>query len=152
MFDWLIDWLIDNSLSHQIDAFRRGICSRLLNNHIHYVSARQISFFWSQISFFLISIKNPFDFWWKSHGFSYPKIYKRTSAMKYNFNKVASNFIEMALQRGCSPLNLLHNFRIPLPKNTWKAPSVSWEINFEKWEKIRLDHDENIITYFFAEE
>ena len=47
----------------------------------------------------------------------------------------------------------LHIFRIPFPKNTWKAASVSWEINFEQWEKIRLDLDENInITYFFAEE
>ena len=37
------------------------------------------------------------------------------------------------------------------PKNTWRAASVSWEINFEKWEKIGLDHDKNITTtYFFA--
>ena len=31
--------------------------------------------------------------------------------------------------------------------------SVNWDINFEKWEKIGSDHDENItITYFFAVE
>ena len=42
---------------------------------------------------------------------------------------------------------------MPFPKNTWKAASVSWQINFEKWEKIRLDHDENVnVTYFFAKE
>ena len=38
-------------------------------------------------------------------------------------------------------------------KNTWRAASVSRKINFEKWEQIRLDYDENItITYFFAVE
>ena len=29
-----------------------------------------------------------------------------------------SNFIEIALQHGRSPVNLLHNFRTPFPKNT----------------------------------
>ena len=28
------------------------------------------------------------------------------------------NFIEITLQHGCSPVNLLHIFRIPFPKNT----------------------------------
>ena len=28
------------------------------------------------------------------------------------------NFIEITLHRGCSAVNLLHNFRIPFPKNT----------------------------------
>ena len=32
--------------------------------------------------------------------------------------KLQSNFIEIALGHGCSPVNLLHSFRIPLPKNT----------------------------------
>ena len=32
--------------------------------------------------------------------------------------KLQSNFIETALQHGCSPVNLLHNFRKPFPKNT----------------------------------
>ena len=39
---------------------------------------------------------------------------------------------------------MLHSFRIPFPKNTWKAASVRRKTNFEKWEKIRLDHDENV--------
>ena len=30
-----------------------------------------------------------------------------------------SNFIEIALRHGCSPLNLLHIFRISFPKNTF---------------------------------
>ena len=36
--------------------------------------------------------------------------------LKCNFNKVASNFIEIALQHGCSPVNLLHIFRTPFIK------------------------------------
>ena len=73
--------------------------------------------------------------------------------LKFDFNKVAFNSVEIALQHGCFPLNLLHVFRTTFSKNTWMAASVSWEINFEKWEKICLDHDENItITYFFAVE
>ena len=28
------------------------------------------------------------------------------------------NFIEIALRHGCSPINLLHIFRTPFPKNT----------------------------------
>ena len=34
------------------------------------------------------------------------------------FNKVASNFIEITFQHGCSPLNLLHISRIAFLKNT----------------------------------
>ena len=38
---------------------------------------------------------------------------------KFDFNKVALElYIEITLQRWCSPLNLLHNFRIPLSRNT----------------------------------
>ena len=36
---------------------------------------------------------------------------------KCHFNKV-SNFIEIALCHGCSPINLLHIFRTHFPKNT----------------------------------
>ena len=48
------------------------------------------------------------------------QIYRRTPMPKCDFNKVAkqSNFIEITLRHGCSPVNLLHNFRTPLPKNT----------------------------------
>ena len=45
--------------------------------------------------------------------------------LKCDLNKVACNFIEIALRHGCSPLNLLHIFRIPFPKNTRKAASLS---------------------------
>ena len=32
--------------------------------------------------------------------------------------KLQSNFIEITLRHGCSPVSLLHTFRTPLPKNT----------------------------------
>ena len=32
--------------------------------------------------------------------------------------KLQSNFIETTLRHGCSPINLLHIFRTPFPKNT----------------------------------
>ena len=32
--------------------------------------------------------------------------------------KLQSNFIEIALRNGCSPVHLLHIFRTPFPKNT----------------------------------
>ena len=40
---------------------------------------------------------------------------------KCDFDKVARNFIEIALRHGCSPVNLLHIFRTPFPKNTTGA-------------------------------
>ena len=35
-----------------------------------------------------------------------------------SLNSEVANFIEMVLQHGCSPVNLLHVFRTPFPKNT----------------------------------
>ena len=35
-----------------------------------------------------------------------------------NFAEVLCNFIEIVLWLGCSPVNLLHIFRTPFPKNT----------------------------------
>ena len=37
---------------------------------------------------------------------------------KCYFNKATSNFIEITLRHGCSPVNLLHIFRTPFAKNT----------------------------------
>ena len=47
-----------------------------------------------------------------------PQIYRRTSMPKCDFNEVLCNFIEIALWHGCSPVNLLHIFRTPFPRNT----------------------------------
>ena len=46
------------------------------------------------------------------------QIYWRTPMPKRDFNKVASNFIEITSRHGCSPVNLVHIFRMPFPKNT----------------------------------
>ena len=46
------------------------------------------------------------------------QIYRRTPMPKHDFNKVESNFTEIALRYECSPVNLLHIFRTPFPKNT----------------------------------
>ena len=46
------------------------------------------------------------------------QIYRRTPMPKCDFNKVASNFTEIALRHGCSPVNLLYIFRIPFPRNS----------------------------------
>ena len=37
---------------------------------------------------------------------------------KCDFNKVAKQLNEIPLRHGCSPVNLLHIFRTPFPKNT----------------------------------
>ena len=47
-----------------------------------------------------------------------PQIYRRTSMPKCDFNEILCNFIEIALWHGCSPVNLLHVFRTPFPRNT----------------------------------
>ena len=44
---------------------------------------------------------------------------------KCDFNKFASNFIEVALRHGCSPLNLLHIFKTHFPKNTSRRMFLS---------------------------
>ena len=45
--------------------------------------------------------------------------YKRQSTLWREMQKQpSSNFIEISLRHGCSPVNLLHIFRTPFPKNT----------------------------------
>ena len=46
------------------------------------------------------------------------QIYRETPMPQCDFNKVASNFTEIALRHGCSPVNLLYIFRIPFPRNS----------------------------------
>ena len=48
---------------------------------------------------------------------SISQIYRRTPMVKCDFNKVAFNFIKIALRHGCSPVNLLHIFRTLVYKN-----------------------------------
>ena len=46
--------------------------------------------------------------------------------------KLQSNFIEIALRHGCSPVNLLHIFRTPFYKNTSEWLLLPLRINFMK--------------------
>ena len=54
---------------------------------------------------------------------SRPEVFLRKGALKIcsNFTKrkLLCNFIEIALQHGCSPVNLLHIFGTPFLKNTY---------------------------------
>ena len=58
-------------------------------------------------------------------GCSYEKVFWRYAAnLQENTQsvisiKLQSNFIEITLGHGCSPVNLLHMFRIPFPRNTF---------------------------------
>ena len=55
------------------------------------------------------------------------QIYWKTAMPKCDFNKCHFNFIEIALRHGCSPVNLLHNFRTPFLKNTsGRLPLTKW--------------------------
>ena len=44
--------------------------------------------------------------------------------------KLQSNFTEIALLHGCSPVNLLHIFRTSFPKNTSGWLLLTWDITF----------------------
>ena len=58
--------------------------------------------------------------------------YRRTPMPKCDFNKVAKQLIEIAVRHGCSPVNLLHIFRTPYPKNTseWLLLPVLHSLRF----------------------
>ena len=46
------------------------------------------------------------------------QIYRRTPMPKCDF--IENNFIEITLRHGCSPVDLLHIFRTPFPRNTFE--------------------------------
>ena len=54
----------------------------------------------------------------KRYSGNIQQIYRRTPVPKCDFNKVASQLLKIALRYGCSPVNLLHIFRTPFPRNT----------------------------------
>ena len=60
--------------------------------------------------------------------------YEGTPMPKYDFNKVASYFIEVTLRHGCYAVNLLHIFRIPFKKYIWRAATKFKEI----WEAFHI--------------
>ena len=46
------------------------------------------------------------------------QVYWKTSMPKFDFSKIALNFIKITLWHGCSPVNLLLNFRTTFLKGT----------------------------------
>ena len=66
---------------------------------------------------------------------------------KCDFNKVAkkSNFIEIALRHGCSPVNLLHIFRTASPKNTFGWLLLLDISDYSQW--VKTNHFKNFLTY-----
>ena len=56
----------------------------------------------------------------KTRSENMQQIYRRTLTPKCDFSKVAlqSNFVEITVRHGFSPVNLLHIFRIPFTRNT----------------------------------
>ena len=51
-----------------------------------------------------------------AHSLIYPL--KTSEKLMFSGDIEVRNFIEIALWHECSPVNLLHIFRIPFPKNT----------------------------------
>ena len=59
--------------------------------------------------------------------------------LKCDFNKVTSNFIEITLCHGCSPVNLLHIFRTPLPNNdSYERHNLSVKLVFFRYVVIKM--------------
>ena len=78
-----------------------------------------------------------------TYGSSHPKVFLGKGVMKIFFKftgehpcrsvisiKLQSNFIEITLPHGCSPVNSLHIFRTPFLKNTSKRllPIHTWKL------------------------
>ena len=55
---------------------------------------------------------------WERCSENVPQIDRRTPCCSVISIKLQSNFIEIALRHGCSPVNLLHIFRTPFLKNS----------------------------------
>ena len=68
------------------------------------------------------------------------QIYRRTPMQKW---KLICNFIEVSLWHGCSPVNWLHIFRTPFPKNTYGGLLVPiielYSLNATRKESIRTN-------------
>ena len=62
--------------------------------------------------------------------------------------KLQSNFIEIALWHGCSPVNLLHIFRTPFLKNTsgWLLPVLLISLNLVYSRYLTLSYFYNRLT------
>ena len=67
------------------------------------------------------------------------QIYKRTPMPKCVSTKLQSNFIEIILRHGCSPVNLQHVFRTTFPKNTSEGLLLKFQV-FRRFRIISVDH------------
>ena len=55
--------------------------------------------------------------------------------------KICSKFIEITLRHGCSPVNLLHNFRTPFSKNTYRRLVLRLAfMQFDRYERTKNMH------------
>ena len=65
---------------------------------------------------------------------------------KCNFIKLQSNFIEITLQHGCFPVNLLHIFRTPFPRNTSEWLLLVIVLSNHKNNNCKVSISESIIS------
>ena len=76
-------------------------------------------------------------------GIGVPKIYKRFTGecpcRSVVLVKLQSNFIEITLRHGCSPVNLLHIFWTTFPKNTSGGLSLAFVIKIRALAKKTQD-------------
>ena len=77
---------------------------------------------------------------WKRYSESMQQFYRRTRCRSVISIKLLCNFIEITFRHGCSPVNLLHIFRTPFPRNTsgWLLLKVRLLVWITKCNKSRL--------------
>ena len=68
------------------------------------------------------------------------QIYRRTPCRSAISIKLLYNFIEIGLQNGCSPVNLLHIFRISFPRNTFRRLLLKLETAYNFFVSWRNFH------------
>ena len=69
-------------------------------------------------------IRSDSNFWFATRK-NYQSLQEYVIIRSNPLEVLLCNFIEIALQHGCSPVNLLHIFRSPSPKNTSKGLLLS---------------------------
>ena len=112
----------------QITADLLTFTEEILNGKLHFLFSgsqkRLLMIIWNRtgpnIDWLILQKQPSAGVLGKSCSENMQQIYKRTPMPKCDFNKVAlhCNFIEITLRHGCSPVNVLHMFRIPFLKNT----------------------------------
>ena len=78
------------------------------------------------------------------------QIYRRPPMPKCNFIKLQSNFIEITLRHGCFPVNLLHIFRTPFPRNTSEWLLLVIVLSNHKNNNCKVSISESIISMMWV--